>query len=256
MNRILIPALTLLLLITGCATAPKDRVMQVSTIDALLAGAYDGQMTLGELKQHGNLGLGTFDALEGEMIVIDGKVYQARADGQVCEMPDDAATPFAAVVNFDADQKMPCFKGAFSKDTLQSYIDKLEPNQNLFVASRFDGSFSTMKVRSVPKQRKPYPPLADVVKHQAVFEYTNVTGTVLGFRCPAFVKGINVPDYHLHFISEDRKLGGHILDLSTIGGQLQLDTCNEFFLVLTDRKDFGTLDLSQDRSHELEKVEK
>lgn len=255
MKKILTPAFALLLLLTGCATAPKDTLMQVSTIDALLAGAYDGQMTVGELKEHGDLGLGTFNALEGEMIVLDGKVYQARADGAVYEMPDDTTTPFAAVVNFDTDQAA-LLSGPLSDEVLQKQIDKLAPNKNLFLAVRVDGTFPTMKVRSVPKQSKPYPPLAEVVKQQAVFEYTNVTGTVLGFRCPSFVKGINVPDYHLHFISKDRTLGGHVLDLTLENAALQLDACNEFMLVLTDHEDFSGLDLSKDRSQELEKVEK
>ncbi len=255
MNKILIPALALLLIVTGCATAPKNTLMQVSTIDALLAGAYDGQMTLGELKTHGDLGLGTFDALEGEMIMIDGKVYQARVNGEVYELSDNATTPFAAVVNFDADQTT-LLQGPLSDEALQVQIDKLAPNKNLFLAFRVDGTFPTMKIRSVPKQGKPYPPLADVVKHQAVFNYTNIAGTVLGFRCPAFVKGINVPGYHLHFISKDRKTGGHILDLTLQDAALQLDALNQLLLVLTDQEDFRTLDLSQDRSRELEKVEK
>ncbi|QHI68450.1 acetolactate decarboxylase [Tichowtungia aerotolerans] len=255
MNRILLPALAVLLLVTGCVTAPKNTLMQVSTIDALLAGAYDGQMTLDELKEHGDLGIGTFDALEGEMIVIDGKVYQARTDGAVYEMPDQATTPFADVVHFDADHtELLC--GPLSAEDLQEKIDQLKPNRNLFLAFRIDGTFSSMKVRSVPKQEKPYPPLADVVKHQAVFEYKDIQGTVLGFRSPAFVKGIGVPGYHLHFISKDRTTGGHVLGLCLNDAILQADTCNDFFLTLTDRDEFGTLDLSKDRSHELEKVEK
>jgi acetolactate decarboxylase len=244
-----------LLLASGCATAPKNTLMQVSTIDALLAGAYDGQMTLGELRKHGNLGIGTFDALEGEMIVIDHKVYQARADGSVRQMPDDATTPFAAVVNFNADQTSK-ISGPLAAEALQTEIDKLAPNKNLFLAVRVDGNFSAMKVRSVPKQEKPYPPLAEVTQNQAVFEYTNVSGTVLGFRCPAFVKGVNVPGYHLHFISADRKSGGHILDFKINDAELKLDTCNRFFMVLTEKAQFNALDLSQDRSAELEKVEK
>lgn len=252
MKQMLIFAL--LLMLTGCTTTPKDTLTQVSTIDALLAGAYDGQITLKELKENGNLGLGTFDALEGEMIVIDGRVYQARVDGTVAEMPDKTTTPFAAVVHFDADQAA-LLSDPLCKETLQARIDELAPNTNLFLAVRIDGTFPSMKVRSVPKQSKPYPPLADAVKHQAVFEYANVSGTVLGFRCPSFVKGINVPDYHLHFISKDRKTGGHILDFTMINSVLQMDVCNRFELLLTDHEDFSTLDLSQDRSHELKKVE-
>ncbi len=245
----------ILLLLTGCATAPKNTVTQVSTIDALLAGAYDGQMTVGELLTHGDLGIGTFDALEGEMIMIDHHVYQARADGTVRLISGDTATPFASVVNFKADMTT-CLKGALTEKTFQTSADKLALNQNLFLAVRLDGTFPSMKVRSVPKQAKPYPPLAEAVQHQAVFEYTNVTGTVLGFRCPAFVKGVNVPGWHLHFISKDRKTGGHILDFTTAGGILQLDTCNRFYMILPEQQKFSTLDLSQDRSKELEKVEK
>ncbi len=250
-------SITLILVLCGCATAPKNTLTQVSTIDALLAGVYDGQMTTGELLTHGNFGIGTFDALDGEMIVLDGTVYQVLADGTVHVMPKDTTTPFAAVVNFEADKNGKIqSKDPLNSQKIHSLIDDLAENQNLFIAIRFDGTFPTMKVRSVPRQKKPYPPLADVVKHQTVFEYTNVTGTVLGFRCPAFVKGINVPSYHLHFISDDRKLGGHILDFSTMDGTLQLDTCNRFYMVLTDREEFAVADLSQDRTHELEKVEK
>lgn len=255
MNRALIPILALLLMLTGCASAPKDTLMQVSTIDALLAGIYDGQTSLGELKKHGNLGLGTFDALEGEMIVLDGRIYQARVDGAVYRMPNEATTPFAAVVQFDADQAA-LLKGPLANQALKNQIDRMAPNKNLFVAFRVDGKFPSMKVRSVPKQNKPYQPLSEVVKEQTVFNYTDVTGTVLGFRSPAFVKGIGVPGYHLHFISKDRKIGGHVLDLTLSNAALQVDTCNQFFMTLPDRKDFGHVDLSKDRSHELEKVEK
>ena len=243
-----------LLLLTGCATVQRNTLMQVSTIDALLAGAYDGQMTLAELKTYGNLGIGTFDALEGEMIVIDGSVYQARADGTVRKMPDKTTTPFASVVHFKADHTL-TLNHPLSIADLKTKIDQMAPNKNSFLAIRIDGMFPTMKVRSVPKQTKPYPPLADVVQQQTVFDYTHVRGTVLGFRCPSFVKGINVPNYHLHFISEDRKLGGHILDFTLKRAALRLDTCNQFFMVLTDREEFQALDLTKDRSHELKKVE-
>ena len=244
-----------ILLLVGCRTAPKDTLAQISTIDALLAGAYDGQMPLSELLTHGNLGLGTFNALEGEMIILDHQVYQALANGTVQRVDPATTTPFAAVVEFDADQTIQQQTPA-SLAELQAQIDRQAPNKNLFLAVRMDGTFPSMKVRSVPKQEKPYPPLAEVIQHQTVFEYTNVTGTVPGFRCPAFVKGINVPGYSLHFISADRKTGGHILDLTAGKGTLQLDACNRFFMVLTDLEQFAALDLSKDRTIELEKVEK
>lgn len=248
-------SLLLLAVLTGCSTVPKNTLTQVSTIDALLAGAYDGQMTTGELLRHGNLGIGTFDALEGEMIVLDGQVYQARSDGSVGLMPTNATTPFASVVSFVPD-KTPGLTDVLTKERFEIRADDLAPNQNLFIAVRFDGYFTSMKVRSVPKQEKPYPPLAEVAEHQAVFEYTGVSGTVLGFRCPSFVKGVNVPGWHLHFISDDRKIGGHVLDFVTVGGNLQMDACNRFYMILPEQEQFAALDLSQDRTEELKKVEK
>ncbi len=254
MKKILL-LFTLLLLLCGCATAPKDTLMQVSTIDALLVGAYDGQMTLAELSRHGNFGLGTFDALDGEMIALDGEIWQAKSDGTLHCPSQTETTPFAALVNFDADQTA-SISGPLTDNALQGEIDKLAPNQNLFLAVRADGEFSHMKVRVIPRQKKPYPPLTEAAKVQPVYEYTNVTGTVVGFRCPAFVKGINVPGYHLHFISDDRSIGGHILDFTLQEATLSLDSCNRFNLILPDAEHFGSLDLTQDRSHELEKVEK
>jgi acetolactate decarboxylase len=247
--------LILLALLAGCATAPKNTLTQVSTIDALLAGSYDGQMTTGQLLRYGDFGIGTFDGLEGEMIVLDRQVYQARADGTVVLMPTNATTPFASVVSFVPD-KTPGITDVLTQKTFQTRVDDLAPNQNLFLAVRFDGYFTSMKVRAVPKQEKPYPPLAEVTEQQSVFEYIGISGTVLGFRCPSFVKGINVPGYHLHFISDDKTKGGHILDFTTIGGNLQLDACNRFYMMLPEQDEFAKLDLSQDRSADLEKVEK
>ncbi len=241
--------------LVGCATAPKNTVTQVSTIDALLVGAYDGQMTLAELRHHGNFGLGTFHALDGEMIVLDGEIWQAKSDGTLHRPAPSETTPFAALINFEADQTT-SLKGTLTDEALKEKIDELAPNQNLFLAVRADGNFPHMKVRIIPRQNKPYPPLIDAAKVQPVYEYTNITGTVVGFRCPAFVKGINVPSYHLHFISNDRKRGGHILDFTMDSAELSLDSCNRFNLILPDAEHFGSLDLTQDRSHELEKVEK
>jgi acetolactate decarboxylase len=149
----------LLLLLTGCASQPKNTLMQISTIDALLTGAYDGQMASGELLRYGNLGIGTFDRLEGEMIVIDRKIYQACADGLVREMPDSATTPFATVVNFESDQTLE-LNTPLTAEALRTKADALAPEKNLFLALRIDGTFSAIKVRSVPKQKKPYPPPA------------------------------------------------------------------------------------------------
>ena len=239
----------------GCAgSAPRDTVTQVSTIDALLAGAYDGQLSVRQLLQYGDTGIGTFDKLDGEMVLLDGVVYQVRADGKVYRPPLDLMTPFAAVVHFRADRSFPVAR-AMSFAQFEQAIDRRCPNKNTFYAIRARGTFARMKTRSVPAQKKPYPALVEVAKRQPVFEMTNVSGRLVGFRCPPFVKGINVPGYHLHFITDDQRAGGHVLDFAMKQGHVELDVCNRFVMLLPHGNG-APLDLSKDRAAELEQVEK
>lgn len=247
----------LLLLVSACSSLPvRDTITQASTIDALLAGAYDGSMTCGQLLEHGNLGIGTFDRLDGEMVLMDGRVYQVKADGKVYTPDKHLKTPFAAVCSFAADLTVDFDKG-LDYAAVQKILDQLVPNQNLFCAVRLSGTFSHMHTRSVPAQEKPYPPLAQVTSHQPEFLMENISGQIVGFRCPPYVKGINVPGYHLHFISDDRTSGGHILGFEMAQGQGSVDVCHRFLLILPEADEmFGAVDLSKDRGKELEEVEK
>jgi len=241
---------------SGCVTTGRDTVMQTSTIDALLAGVYDGHMSCSQLLEYGGFGLGTFDRLEGEMIVKDGIVYQIKADGKVYTPGPDIKTPFACVCRFSPDKSSSLDRGMNYKD-LEELVNRLVPNQNIFCAVMIRGEFTKMKTRSVPAQKKPYPPLAEVVKHQPIFYMENISGTIIGFRCPPFVKGINIAGYHLHFISDDRKQGGHILSFELKHGKCEIDLCNKFLMILPEGEGaFGSTDLSRDRSEELDKVEK
>jgi len=244
------------LVFLSVGASAQDTVMQVSTIDALVAGVYDGTMSCGRLLQYGDFGIGTFDRLEGEMVVLDGTVYQAKVDGKVYTPDGKTTTPFAAVCRFGADCTFDVRKGMDFK-ALEEAIDASISNKNLFYAIKVQGTFSYMKTRSVPAQDKPYPPLAEITKHQSIFEKRNIPGTIVGFRCPVYVKGINVPGYHLHFISDDRTWGGHILALETGTGTCAIDRCNELLMVLPEEgEEFKAVDLSKDRSTELHQVEK
>lgn len=255
MNKIIF-ALLSIFLICGCAGKPENTLTQVSTIDALLAGSYDGQMYCGKLLDYGDTGIGTFDRLDGEMIMLDGKIYQVKADGKVYRPDLSVKTPLASVVFFSQDKNIPVLEQTdFEK--FRKLIDEAVENQNIFCAIKANGVFSKMKVRSVPAQAKPYLPLVEVTKNQPVFNLEKVSGTIVGFRSPPFVKGINVPGYHLHFISDDGKHGGHILDFIMECGEIQTDTCTRFYMVLPEHsEDFDKIDLSIDRSKELEKAEK
>ena len=247
----------ILLLSCGCAaTRFTNTVTQVSTIDALLAGVYDGQMSCARLMEYGDLGIGTFEHLDGEMILLDGEVYQVKSDGKVVKPKKETSTPFAAVCWFSKDEAVEP-ENPVNYAGLKALLDRRIPNQNLFCAFKITGRFKTVRTRSVPAQKKPYPPLAQVTAHQLEFAAQGIEGTIVGFRCPPFVKGINVPGYHLHFISDSRQFGGHLLDFEMQKGECGVDICSNLFLILPESGEvLESVDLTKDRSLELKRVEK
>ena len=237
------------------AFSGRDILFQVSTIDALRDGVYDGTVTCGELKQAGDFGIGIFDALEGEMVVLDGQVYQVKSDGVAYNVADSEKTPFASVTFFHADRKIKLPPG-LTYLQFEKMTDRIIGSENLFYAIKMTGTFMDMKTRSVPKQRKPYQQLKDVVKHQKIFNFKDIAGTVVGFRSPSYAKGVNVTGYHLHFLTSDKKAGGHILDFKTGVVTLEIDTKNNFFMTLPDIQAFRDSNLEKDRTRELNSVEK
>lgn len=233
----------------------SDILYQISTIDALLQGVYDGVLPVAELETHGDFGIGTFDGLEGEMLALDGNYYQIKTDGIAYPVSGKATTPFATVTSFEADENFRLEDPA-NLTELEASIDLKLPSENLFYAIRVDGNFSSVKARSVPRQEKPYPKLADAVSSQSVFEFENVSGTLIGFRTPGYVEGVNVPGYHLHFITADRSAGGHVLDLELKDGDVAFDITRAFLMELPASGDFYDVELGQDLQEDLKKVEK
>jgi len=242
-------------LVAGCV-GPRGSVTQIGAIDALLAGAYDGQVASGTLTRQGDVGLGTFDRLDGEMIVLDGHIYQVRADGRVYSPPAKVTTPFAVVVKFRPTTAH-SIQGGISFREFQERLDALLPSTNVICVFRSRGKFRQMKTRSVPVQTKPYVPLVEATRQQSVFELGACRGTVVGFRMPDFVKGVNVPGYHAHFLTDNRQAGGHVLDFTLDEGTLELAVCSRIDLRLpTDPGALKGIDFSRDRTKDLDKAEK
>jgi len=245
------------LLLAACAHHDRrtDALYQTSTINALMEGVYDGTETIGELKRNGDFGIGTFHALDGEMIGLDGAFYQVKADGTVRDVADDARTPFAVVKFFSADKAF-TISGSRDMAGLMRELDALLPPRNAFYGVRIEGPFPWIQTRSVGAQRTPYPGLAEAVKNQALFEFSHIRGTIIGFRSPDFVQGINLPGYHFHFISQDRKAGGHLLDCRIENASVALDETGDFHLVLPRSDGFRRSDLGRDHRSELDTAER
>ena len=251
-------SVTILVILTcGCSFAQKNEevLYQTSTINALLDEIYDGNVTFGELRRHGDLGLGTFNNLDGEMIGLDGVFYQIKADGIAYPVDDLMKTPFAVVTFFESDEIKEIDKSVNYKQ-LKLFLDSMLPTENIFYAFKIEGAFEYIKTRSVPRQNKPYPPLVEIVKNQPIFEFHDVKGTLVGSWFPDYMKEINVPGYHFHFIAEDKKAGGHLLECQTDNVRIGIDYTSNSYLSLPEDEGFYKAELSRENQDELEKVEK
>jgi acetolactate decarboxylase len=232
-----------------------NSLFQTSTISALAAGVYDGETTFKELKNYGNFGLGTVNALDGEMIGLDGKFYQVKSDGIAYTIPDSTKTSFAVVTFFKSEKRIH-LEGTINYQQMQQSLERQLPTKNSPYAIRIQGTFPYLKVRSVPKQTPPYRPLVDAVKDQSIFEFKNVKGTLVGFRTPNYMQGINVNGYHLHFITENRKTGGHLLDGKFQNVQVEIDAKSDVQIALPKTTQFEQADLGDGKAAEVNKIQR
>lgn len=243
---LLIVILSLSWLVTsGIRSRGADGLYQVSVLTGLTKGDYAGKVTMREILKHGDFGIGTFDRLDGEAIELDGVFYQVRSDGTVHKLFGNEKSPFAMATFFDIDIAFPI--GRLSDySLLKKFIDARLPAKNIPYAIRVDGKFDHIKLRSVPAQNRPYLPLAEVVKNQSVFEFRDIEGTLVGFRMPEYMLGVNTPGYHMHFLSRDKTKGGHVLECAIKNGKAGIDSMDSFTMTLPGSADFNSLDFSGD----------
>lgn len=238
-------------IIPGCQSSSgwaknKEILFQYSTLGSLMEGIYDGDMTFSELKRYGNFGLGTFNALDGEMIELDHQFYQIKSDGAAYQVESNMKTPFAAVTYFEPDKTITINK-TMDLEQLKGTLDSLLPSGNIPYAVRITGRFKYLKTRSVPRQIRPYPRLAEVLEKQPTFEFHEIWGAITGFRLPNYMETTNAPGYHFHFISKDRDAGGHVLECQSQAIKVEIDYTNEWHVVLPKDTAFYNVEMSGDR---------
>ena len=182
-------------------------VVQAGTVASLMDGHYDGDLRIGDLLAGADLGIGTVQHLDGELVIVDGEAWVARADGSITAVAPETLTPFVVVCRFAAGSSRPLDGAALARSPLSCARD-LAPADQLVVAVRVDGRFRDLRLRSAHAQRPPYPPLRDVVAHQTEWTVSEAVGPVAGFHFPDASSGVEVPGYHLHFLSSDRAVEG------------------------------------------------
>jgi acetolactate decarboxylase len=229
-------------------------LFQASTIGALLEGAFEGDVTFAELAEHGDLGLGTLNHLDGEMIALDGRFFRADVDGEVNEVAMEERTPFAVVLPFEPSIAFDV-GGPLAHAALLDEIDRRVPADAASCAVRLDGRFELVRARSVPRQEPPYRPLTEVVSDQRVFELGDVDGTMVGFRFPDYAEGIEVGGWHLHFITGDRRRGGHVLDSRAIAVDIGIDPSSDLHVELPPQVDLDSRQAASSTRAAIERVE-
>jgi acetolactate decarboxylase len=223
-------------------------------VNALVEGIYEENIPLADVMQHGDFGLGTFDDLNGEMVILDGKVYQITADGRVSVVDRSVSTPFACVTFYET-HSTDEIEGEMSYEEFLQWLQSLLPSLNMFYAIRIEGVFKHVKVRSVPKQES-YRPLVEVAKDQPVFNFPDIEGTLAGFFTPSYMSSLNVPGLHLHFLSADLQHGGHLLECIPQKLRVGIQFISRLELSLPMTLDYLTWDFQRDIKADLNKVEK
>ncbi len=231
---------------------------QVSTLQALALGYTRSVVRTDELLSHGNTGLGTFEDVNGEMIVIDRHCYQAAEKGSVTEMPPDTGVPFASVANLQGDR-------VFTLSEIPD-IEHLKMELNLKIEEDFglnsmhiakiEGDFERVDARSESAYRSHHVELKDILgKTQKSFCFEQIRGTMVCIYYPDYMDGINAPGWHLHFISEDRKWGGHVFDLQMRRGEVFLDKISRIEIQLPSEPAFDTYSLKEASQQDIKEVE-
>ncbi|MHB8578667.1 MAG: acetolactate decarboxylase [Ignavibacteriaceae bacterium] len=212
-------------------------VFQSAPIISLMGGVMNDNFSVSKMKKMGDFGLGTFNGVDGEMIYLNGVVYRVNSEGIVNIPANSEKVPFVTELFFRADTVID-LNDTLNYSGLDNFIDEALPSKNAIFAVKVIGKFISIQARSEEKQSKPYSSLSDVLKHQTIFNFKNIEGTMVGFRFPLYMNELNAPGYHFHFLSENKNHGGHVLNLMTKHVKIEIEFVKNFKMRIPSSTDF------------------
>lgn len=221
----------------------RHEFFQTSLISSLMDGVYEDEMSIGELLSHGSFGIGTFNALDGEMIILDGQCFQLKGDGTTRPASMSQHTPYATVTNFVPSHRLEIARPLHRPD-LSKLIDNLLPSANYMYALRISGHVDWVTTRTVVQQDKPYRPMVQATDGEQVVRAEEIDGVFVGFRTPVYQQGISVPGCHVHFIDDTRTHGGHVVDFQIVTGVVEVCVGTDLRLRLPLTTEFERADLA------------
>ena len=212
----------------------QDLFYHYSIWYAFVNKVFGGDLTVQELKTKGDIGLGSYSKLDGELVMLDGVPYQVTEDGKVSVPSDDTKIVYANATFFEKDYGFNISK-LINYEALRTKINEKLASKNMFYGFKIHGTFKSVTCGGLHKQEPPFKEGLDVlIPNRPVFERKNFTGTMVGFFCPEFIGNINVAAYHLHFISDDKTFGGHVMEFEAENLVVEMDEMNEYQFVLPD----------------------
>lgn len=211
----------------------RDSYYQVSTYGRLSEGGYRGMISIDRLLEHGDFGIGTVEGIDGEMMVLNGVAYRAGTDLVPIEVPAGTLVPFAMMTYFDKGE----MTSLGAHHNYSTFKDRLDDSlqDRIAYAIMIEAEFHSITIRSVPGQQEPYPPLKDVLANQTTLRLENVRGTMIGYYISNGLGDINVPGFHMHFLSQDLSYGGHVLDVEMDDVQVFSDPVRTYAILMTER---------------------
>ena len=232
-----------------------NKMFQVSTLHALVAGYTRSVVTVQELEEKGNIGLGTFEGVDGEMILLDGICYRARHDGTVVR---DTGVPFASAASVEGGTVFELGEvGGIDalKHELTCKVDEAYALNSMHVAT-VSGTFESVSARSESAYHADHITLKDMLATtQREFTFEKLDGTLVCVYHPDFMDGINAPGWHVHFLSDDLTRGGHVFDLSLTRGQAVMHKIDRIEIQLPATPAFDTYSLKETSQEEIAEVE-
>jgi acetolactate decarboxylase len=172
----------------------------------------------------------------------------------VAVAPRDALVPFAVVTHFMPERSVD-FGTIASLEDLAGQLNALRNTDNEFFAVRIDGIFHRVKTRVFCKSDRATS-LVDAASSQAEFEFHDVEGVLTRFWTPEYAKSVNVSGWHLHFLTADRRSGGHLLDCQAAQLHTQMQHLSDFHMAIPETAAFLKADLTRDTSKVLAEAEK
>lgn len=236
--------------------AAPHRLFTAGVASGLMGGLFEGFYPVDKLLQQGDFGLGAPDKIDGELIVLNGAAYQTTATGATKALPANHLVSFAMVHPFVAKRRLRA-AAVISKSMFYTMLDTLMPQKNAMYAIHIKGKFKYLKTRAFPPvTHPPYPTLASMLPLQRFFEFENISGDLVGYRLPAYMDNTNISGYHFHFLSDDKKHGGHIVDLTLSGVTIEIDQLESYIVEIPDTEAFRHFDFHQNRAEDIKQVER